>query len=360
MKTKEDRVGYTIIEGKQDQGRLLNIGKLYATLEQVPDKRQEKGKRYTIGILLMVVILAKLCGQDTPYGMAEWAKERVVELQKLFGYHRQVSPGNKTVQRLTATSLEDKTLQGATRRYLHQTYGGQRSVLVSIDGKTLCGAIPQGKTRGVHLLAAYLSAGGVVLLQVKVCQKENEIVTAPILLQQLDLSERVVCGDAMFTRREISVTILAQGADYLWFVKDNQPTLHEDVQRFFQEVEHAPGRHVPPLPQTVAEETGKQSGRIETRRLTAIPDVNRCVQWPGLNTVFELERQAVRPQKGDGWSQVVFGITSLPYSSALAEQLLTWTRRHWSIENKLHYRRDVGGCHPHAANSSGPSDCHAR
>lgn len=332
---------YITIGTGKDEGKLLNIGELYAALAEVEDKRKEKGKRYTIGILLMVVILAKFCGENTPYGIAEWAKMRGIQLQRLFNYHRQVIPSNKTIQRLTDTSLDDMGLQAIIRRYLHQTFGGQQSVLVTIDGKTLRGTIPKGKTRGVHLLAAYLPEEGVVLLQIEVGHKENEIAAAPKLLYQLDLKGRVISGDAMFTQREISVMVLANGGDYLWFVKDNQPTLHEDVQRFFQTVEHAPGWHIPPLPQDVAEETGKQSGRIETRRLTAIPDEDNFLQWPGLNTVFRLERHVFRPRKGDESIEVVFGITSLAFTPGLAKQLLNWTRQHWGIENKLHYRRDV-------------------
>jgi predicted transposase YbfD/YdcC len=332
---------YITIDIEEGEGRLLNIGEMYRVLKQVEDNRNEKGRRYTVGILLIVFMLAKLCGENTPYGMAEWAKMRAAELQNLFGYHRLVNPSNKTLQRLTDTTLEDRTLQTTIRRYLHQTYGGQQSILVTIDGKTLRGTIPKGKTRGVHLLAAYLPEDGVVLLQIEVQHKENEIVAAPVLLQELDLKGRVVSGDAMFTQRDISVAVVAQGGDYLWYVKDNQKTLHQDVQRFFQEVEHAPGWHIPPLPQAVAVETCKQSGRIETRRLTAVPDQNNYLNWPGVNTVFKLERHVFRPTKGDEWSEVVFGITSLDFTSTIARQLLTWTRQHWAIENKLHYRRDV-------------------
>jgi predicted transposase YbfD/YdcC len=332
---------YITIEVDKSEGCLLNVGELYAALEQVKDKRQAKGKRYTIGVLLIVVILAKLCGEDTPYGIAEWAKLRSRQLQELFGYHRRVKPSNKTLQRLVDTSLEDEDLQATIKHYLHQNHGGQQSVQVVIDGKTLRGTIPKGKTRGVHLLAAYLPEEGVVLLQIEVGQKENEIVAAPQLLRQLDLKGRVVSGDAMFAQREISVTVLAQGGDYLWFVKDNQPTLHEDVQRFFQEVEHAPGWHTPLLPQAVATDKCKQSGRIEIRRLTAIPDEHNYLQWPGLNTVFQLERHVSCPQKDEERLQVVFGITSLEFSPGLAEDLLNWTRQHWRIENQLHYRRDV-------------------
>lgn len=334
-------MNYITIEVENSEGRLLNIGELYAALEQVTDKRQEKGKRYTIGILLIVVILAKLCGEDTPYAIAEWAELRGKELQQLFGYHRPVIPSNKTLQRLTDTSLDDEDLQTTIRHYLHQSYGGQQSVQVTIDGKTLRGTIPKGKTRGVHLLAAYLPEEGVVLMQVEVGHKDNEIVAAPKLLRQLDLKGRVVSGDAMFAQREISVTVLAQGGDYLWFVKDNQRRLHEDVQRFFQEVEHAPGWRTPPMPQDVATDKCAQSGRVETRRLTAIPDEHNYLQWPGLNTVFRLERHVLNPQKGEEQSQVVFGITSRAFTPELAEDLLKWTRHHWRIENQLHYRRDV-------------------
>jgi predicted transposase YbfD/YdcC len=332
---------YITIDVGNDEGRLFNIGELHNVLEQVPDNRDEKGMRYTIGILLIVYILAKLCGENTPYGMAEWAKMRATELQNLFGYHRLVQPSNKTLQRLTDTTLEDKALQKTLRHYLHQKYGGQQSVLVTIDGKTLRGTIPKGKTRGVHLLAAYLPEEGVVLLQIEVQHKENEIVAAPVLLQELDLKGRVVSGDAMFTQRDISVAVLAQGGDYLWFVKDNQKTLRQDVERFFQEVEHAPGWYVEPLPQAVAEETCKQSGRIETRRLTAIPDEHNYLNWPGVNTVFKLERHVFCPAKGDEWSEVVFGITSLSFTTTIARNLLTWTRQHWAIETRWHYRRDV-------------------
>ena len=128
---------YITVGMGKGEGKLLNIGELYAALSEVEDKRKEKGKRYTIGILLMVVILAKLSGENTPYGIAEWAKMRGSQLQQLFGYHRQVIPSNKTLHRLADTSLEDTDLQAIIRRYLDQTYGGLQSILITIDGKTL-------------------------------------------------------------------------------------------------------------------------------------------------------------------------------------------------------------------------------
>jgi hypothetical protein len=91
-----------------------------------------------------------------------------------------------------------------------------------MDGKTMRGTIPTGSKRGVHLLAAFVPGQGVVLFQVEVDGKENEISAAPRLLQTLNLRGAVVTGDAMHTQREISVQILDQGGDYLWTVKGLQ------------------------------------------------------------------------------------------------------------------------------------------
>lgn len=334
-------MNYIIHKDKENEAHILHIGQLYEALKEVEDNRQARGKRYCIGLLLMVVILAKLCGEDTPYGIAEWAAMRKQALQHYFGYHRYVQPSHNTIRRLMAVYVNDENLQMKLREYLHQTYGGQQSLLIVIDGKTLRGTIPKGKKQGVHLLAAYLPAEGVVLLQIEVAQKENEIVAAPKLLTRLDLKGRVVSGDAMFTQRDISVAVLAAGGDYIWLVKENQPTLHDDIERFFMPTQHAAGWNIPPLPQEVARETVKQAGRLETRYLTAIPDEHDYLQWPGAATVFQLSRRVTRISTGETYSQLVYGLTSLAYAPGCAHKLLQWTRQHWGIENGLHYRRDV-------------------
>ena len=96
-----------------------------------------------------------------------------------------------------------------------------RSVLIVFDGKTLRGTIPTGQSQGVHLLAAYLPAEGIVLVQVAVANKEHEIVAAPKVLASLDLRGKIVIGDAMHTQRELSVQVLAADGDYIWLVKAN-------------------------------------------------------------------------------------------------------------------------------------------
>jgi predicted transposase YbfD/YdcC len=212
--------------------------------------------------------------------------------------------------------------------------------VVIIDGKTLRGTIPKGQRHGVHLLAAYLPEEGLVLLQVAVESKENEISAAPRLLAALPLKGRIVCGDAMFTQRELSVQIVGQGGDYIWFVKDNQPQLQQDVAQFFVPPRKAEGWHRTPLPQTVAQQCEKAHGRLEKRTLTLMADETGFLDWPALRQVFKLERQVTSCRTGVTTAETVYGITSLSPRRASAEQLLAWTRAYWGIENGLHYRRD--------------------
>jgi len=329
------------IEIKEDTGTLLNISQLLAEMGKVPDKRRARGKRYSLSTLLLVIILAKLSGEDKPLGISEWVKLRSKELQNFLGYHREIKPGHNTIRRTMVSSLEDEDLQKQVKRYLHQSYGGQQSILVVIDGKTLRGTIPKGRTEGVHLLAAYLPDESIVLLQVEVGKKENEIVAAPRLLSQLDLKGRVVSGDAMFAQRDLSVQVLAQGGDYIWQVKANQPRLREDVERFFAPSRQAAGWQPPAMPQERAESIRKVHGRVETRRITLIPDEESYIRWPGLRQVFQLERQVIHPQRETKTTELSYGITSLGHQPGRAAQILKWTQQHWGIENGLHYRRDV-------------------
>ena len=246
-----------------------------------------------------------------------------------------------TYRTVLAEVISQEELQQAFNRFLIVQYGGQRSVLVAIDGKTMRSTIPVGETNGLHLPAAYLPTEGVVLAQVAVEAKGNEIVAAPRLLEQVDLKNRVVCGDAMHTQRELSVQVLTAGGDYLWFLKDNQPTMLADVQQFFVAPRVAPGWHQPTLPRQTAQAIQKGHGRIEKRHLTSMVDEHEFLDWPGVQQVFMLERKVTNVNTGHSRRETVYGFTSCSPAKADAQQLLHWTQAYWRIENSLHYRRDA-------------------
>jgi hypothetical protein len=223
------------------QGAVFDVTALMEYLQRVSDQRQRRGRRYSLSFLIVMIVLAKLSGQNKPMGIAEWLKMRRKQLVAAFNRNRNAVPSLNTIRRTLACTIPAAELQRAFIRFLHQEYGGQQSILVTLDGKTKRGTIPKGQTQGVHLLAAYLPEEGIVLMQVVVDGKENEIVVAPRVTEALDLRGRVVCGDALLTQRDLSVQVLSQGGDYIWFVKDNQPTLRRDVEQFFVPPRKAPG-----------------------------------------------------------------------------------------------------------------------
>lgn len=138
--------------------------------------------------------------------------------------------------------------------------------------------------------------------------------------------------------------MLAQGGDYLWLLKDNQPGLLADVMQFFQPPQKGAGWPLPSLPRTVARTVEKQNGRLEQRTLSLIVDKDGFLDWPSVCQVAKLERQVLRLRTGEQSREVVYAITTCGPHKASAGQLLAWIRQYWGIENGLHYRRGITLC----------------
>lgn len=331
---------YITLDENELSGVVFDIGEFLAYMEQLTDSRKARGKRYSLAVILVMIMLAKLAKHNKPAQVAEWIGLRRTALTRAFNLRRATVPSLNTIRRALADVIEIEELERLLRQFLYEKYGGRQSVLIVLDGKTLRGTIPAGQTQGVHLLAAYLPEEGMVLMQVAVDKKENEISAAPRVLERLDLRNKVVCGDAMFTQRELSMQILAQDGDYIWFIKDNQPSLRADVEQFFAPPRKTAGWHTPQLPQKQAQTVDKSNGRIDKRTITVMEDENGFLDWPGVRRVFKLERERHELRANKTTKEVAYGITSLTTEAASAEQLLEWTRSHWGIENGLHYRRD--------------------
>jgi len=330
-----------ILEAKIEGILMFNISHLEEHLQALTDYRAKRGKVYPLSMVLVLVMLAKLAGEDKPSGMASWIQQRKQELLGFFDvYHRRL-PCLNTIRNILSSAFDVDEFAQILLNYLHQTYGGQTSRLVTIDGKTMRGTIPKGLTQGVHLLAVYLPEEGITLKQVAVGSKENEITACPALIEGIPLKNRIVCADAMQTQRTLSVKILAQGGDYIWIVKDNQPTLRADVEQFFKPVRHAAGWHIPELPRTFAQTSNKAHGRLERRQLTLMNDDQQFLDWPGVRQVFKVEKTVTQIKTNQTSNEVTYGITSCSPEKADAQQMLKWVRGYWGIENGLHYRRDV-------------------
>jgi predicted transposase YbfD/YdcC len=350
---------HIILEANDTDVIAFDLADLAACLNKLTDTRDKRGKIYPLGMLLTMIILAKLAGEDKPSGIAEWIRLRRDAFVTIFNCKHQRMPCLNIIRGVLQEVISIEELEKLLGNYLYKTYGGQQSRLVTMDGKTMRGTIPKGCRQGIHLMAAYLPEEGVVLRQVVVDSKENEISAAPQLVEALDLKNRVICGDAMQTQRQLSVKILAKGGDYLWFLKENQATLLADAQRFFEPPQRCAGYALPELPRSVAQSTNNGHGRLEKRLLTLMVDEQQFLDWPGAKQVFRLERLVKQVRTGTESTEVVYGITSCDPEVGTAKQMLKWTRAYWGIENGLHYRRDVT-LHEDATRISKPNSNLAR
>ena len=323
------------------------VRSLYERLQALKDKRKRRGIRYPLAVVLVMVIVAKLSGEDEVRGIAEWIGHRATAFANALALKQARTPHATTISRVLNEAVDIEALEQVVATYFKEQAGAEEAI--ALDGKALRGTIEPGQTRGQHLLAVYASQTGVVLGQMAVDEKANEIVVAPELLKTLPLKGRVVTGDAMFAHHTLSKQIVEAQGDYVWVIKDNQPSLRAAIERLF-----APekcGKAHSPLQTDFqsASSLDKGHGRLEQRALTSSALLNAYADWEGLGQVFKIERQVTHLKLGLVTYQVDYGITSLPTDRACPQHLLQLVRDHWHIENGLHYPRDVSfhedACH---------------
>jgi len=338
---------------------LIDFTRLIGCYREVEDRRDVRGLRYPLWLLLAIATLAKLAGINELHAVAEWARHRTRELCMLFSFWRFRLPVATTWTRVFAQAVDVEALQ----RKFKEVWGAggdeppaRGSLCVALDGKKLRGTV-SNTTAGKHLLALYLPRTGVVLAQVEIDSQGNEISAAPRVLAGLDLQGMVVTGDAIFGQRQLSVQIVEAGGDYLWSVKDNQARLKEAIETVFTPATKTPGWGEPPAEIGIAS-TGyeKGHGRLEKRTLWSSSILRGYSDWPYLAQVFKLETLSLNLATQQKTSTVRYGVTSLPAECADAGRLLEIVRGHWGIESGLHYRRDVlfaeDRCHTRMGNAA--------
>jgi predicted transposase YbfD/YdcC len=323
------------------EGFVFDVNSLIAALMSLQDLRDARGLRYALVTVLVFVILAKLSGEDFLRGIAQWVAERQKELAKALGLAKLQAPHYTTYGRILGHAVQIDQLEQRVSAFFAALPGAGQSILVNLDGKTLRGTLSAGQTQGVHLLAAYLPGEGLVMAQVEVTQKENEIPATPRVLHVLDLRGKIVTADALLTQRKISLQIVEAGGEYVFPVKENQPQLRSDLQTLFEPEKCVKGFSPATKDFRTAAKTEKGHGRIEKRALTVSGELKGYIDWPGVEQVFKLEREFKQVNTGKITHEVVYGITSLTAKEADAARLLEITRKHWGIESGLHYRRDV-------------------
>ena len=336
---------YSASRVKQDYGAtgiLYDLGSVYEGLSRITDKRKARGKIYRIETILMIIVLAKLSGEDKASGIAEWGKHHGREIKELMQLKKPQMPSLNTYRRLLADGACLEEVERMVATYNQQ---GEHGKVYGLDGKAVRGMRKKDDEEWrEYMLSVYDVEQRKVLAQVEVGRKENEITKAPKALESVEISQKVVTGDALHTQRALSAQIVRQGGDYIFPVKENQAGLYKSIRQLFApEYPKAGFGKIETDFQTV-EKVNKGHGRLEKRILTTSEMLNSYSTWPGLAQVYRLERQFQWWRSGRCYrtsSEVEFGITSLSRKKITSDRLLCFRREHWGIETGLHYRRDV-------------------
>jgi predicted transposase YbfD/YdcC len=302
--------------------------------EDLPDARQRGKVMYPLDEVLLLCLLAVLAGAETFVDIARFGSKKLAFLRR-FRPFREGTPSHDHLGDIFAT-LDAEHFQRCFVGWVSSLTGVAADV-IAIDGKTLRRSHhKKGGKAAIHMVSAFAARQRLVLGQVKVAEKANEIVAIPKLLEMMDIEGAIITIDAMGCQRAIAQKIVDQKADYVLALKGNQGSLREDVELFVAEQKANDFKNT-----TISrdETVDGDHGRIETRTTTVIHDVawlQERHKWPDLKAVVIVD--SIR-EIGDKIEQETrFYITSLVL---LANQLGPILRSHWAVENSLHWVMDM-------------------
>jgi len=290
-------------------------------------RRETRNKLHKLSDIIMIVFCAVLSGIEDWVGMEEFAEQKEAWFRGFLELPNGI-PSHDTLSEVFGR-LKPGAFAEAFLRWVQVALPSLVGEQVCLDGKTLRGS--RVGERAVHLLSAYAAKARLVLVQQAVADKTNEITAIPDLLAMLELNGTVVTIDAMGCQKAIARTLVEAGADYVLALKDNHPTLHEEV-RLWLDTETAQGR----LPQQETLEKGH--GRIEIRRYALSEQLEWLApkpEWTGLQAVGRVESTRLSGETTS--TECRYYLCSFTDPARFAEAV----RGHWGIENGQHWVLDV-------------------
>jgi predicted transposase YbfD/YdcC len=299
----------------------------------LPDPRQRGKVMYPLDEILLLALLAVLGGADSFVEIARFGcKKR--ELLRRFRPYLDGTPSHDHLGDIFA-ALDATHFQRCFVAWVASLIGVPAGV-VAIDGKTARRSGGKAGKGAIHMVSAFAAGQRLVLGQVKVAEKSNEIVAIPKLLDMLAVEGAIITIDAMGCQRAIAQKIIEKKADYVFGLKGNQGSLREDVDLFITEQR---AKNFADTTISRAETIDADNGRIETRLTTVIHDVDWLRKrhgWPGLNAIAMVE--STRETGGAIERDTRYYITSLVMMAHLLGPVI---RSHWAIENSLHWVMDM-------------------
>jgi len=315
-------------------------------LANLPEPRRRQGIRYPLPSVVVTGLMAMVCGADDAQAMEEWGKANDEWLAGVLEMPH--GPPTQDVFLAVFGALDPEAFGAVFRGWvsLLSQRLAEEGRHIAIDGKTSRRSFDRDKEQpAIHTVSAWLSDVGLVLGQLKTGVKSNEIKAIPELLRVLDLRNATITIDAMGCQTEIAQTLREGEGHYLLAVKENQPTLCQDIAETFREASDVRRRSVDEVPRPtveICEETEKGHGRLEKRTVALCRDLTwqtTADRWTDLDFVVQVTRERTVLATARTSTETAYYIGSDP--AATAERAAQLIRRHWSIENQLHWVLDV-------------------
>ena len=317
---------------------LVGESGLMGALEGIVDHRMRRGVRHKLPAILALATAATLAGARSVSSIGEYAADCLQGVLARLGakYHptkkRYIAPHAETFRRaLSAVDVEalDRAVGGWLFAQVRAGHISGDTVALALDGKSLRGALREDG-RCVHLFSAMVHGSGIVVGQNEVDEKSNEITAFRLLLASLgDLSGALVTADAMHTQRDHAHCVVEEHhGDYLFQVKDNQPTLLAALMAIPEG--HFSAEHT---------ETSRGHGRTE-HRYVRVADIPDSVDFPFARQVVLVYRERANLADVMRSAETSYYVTSVTKGRGDPSQLGAHVRGHWGIENKVHYVRD--------------------
>jgi predicted transposase YbfD/YdcC len=299
----------------------------------LPDPRVERTKLHKLDDILAITICAVICGAEgwTDIELFGQCKESWL---KTFLELPNGIPSHDTFGRVIA-SIKPDAFEERFQKWVQALAQNTDEKIIAIDGKTLRRSFDTANSKAaIHMVSAWAGENKMVFGQIAVDEKSNEITAIPKLLEMLVLDGSVVTIDAMGCQKKIAEKIIDGGGDYIFSLKGNHGTLHEDVRLFMDDAIANQGRY------DYSSQTHGDHGRIETRQVWYSQDVGWMAdraQWPGLSSLIAVESQRVIGDKTTVERRYFISSLSGKEATSIGQMI----RGHWGVENRLHWSLDV-------------------
>lgn len=317
----------------------VSLKSIVEHFESLPDPRHRRNRRHLLGDVIVISVCGVIVGCSGPASIERWAKAKKDWLRQVLALPSGI-PSRDCIRRILST-LQPEAFQTCFQSWIAACLMDEDAdarPTIAIDGKSLRRSHDRGSGLGpLHLVSAWASEHGLTLGQVATEEKSNEITAIPELIDRIDVKGAVVTIDAMGCQKEIAAKIVAQEGDYVLAVKDNQPKLHQAVQKIFSDERED---ELLRMPHRQHQTRDKGHGRSDKRHyvLVKVPeDAPLRKEWPSVKAVG----MAVRTTENSD------GITSGDVRYFIASRFLSAkrfaqaVRGHWGIENSLHWVLDV-------------------